>query len=292
MRRALRRELERFRPDVVHVSAPALGRLGLSTGRTTVLDMMDVESAFAAEMARVSTGPRRLLLEREARRFADLERRLCAGCRAILVSSGAEAGRAPCATEVVPNGVALSEQAPAYARAIRRRVAFVGLMSWRPNVDGAEWLVSEVLPKLPPDVSVDLVGRDPAPRVRALASARVRVLGEVPDVPSVLATAAIVVVPLLVRAGTRLKVLEGLAAARPVVATREGADGLVDLEGDGLLVAGSADAMASAIEGLVAYPGRAAALGRRGRASVASRYGWDRFRGRLLQLYRDRLGLE
>ena len=60
-------------------------------------------------------------------------------------------------------------------------VCFVGIFSWAPNIDGAEWLVREVLPLLPARMRIELVGRKPHRRVQDLAGPRVTVTGEVPD---------------------------------------------------------------------------------------------------------------
>ncbi len=290
LRAALERELDRFRPDALHVAAPALGRLGVGRSMRAVLDMMDVESAFAGEMARVAHGPRRALLEREARKFAELEAGFCRDYDLVIVSSAREADRARCEAEIVPNGVDAADE-PGWERAVAGRIAFVGLMSWWPNVDGAEWLVRDVLPLLPPRASIEIVGRDPGRRVLALSGPRVHVTGEVPSVGDHIAQASVVVVPLRMRAGTRLKVLEAMALGRPVVATPEGADGLEYLAGQGLVIADGADAFARAVTDLLDDGERARRLGRGGRELVLREHGWDAAGERLRSLYRDRLGL-
>ena len=51
------------------------------------------------------------------------------------------------------------------------------------------------------------------------------------------AATRVAVAPLLAGGGSRLKILEALAAARPLVATTVGAEGLEDLVGRGVVVA-------------------------------------------------------
>jgi glycosyltransferase involved in cell wall biosynthesis len=120
-----------------------------------------------------------------------------------------------------------------------------------------------------------LVGRDPAPEVRALAAPGVEVTGTVPDVRPYVAAARVAVAPLRSGGGTRLKILEALDAGRPVVATSVGVSGLDDLVGDGVVVADDPAAMAAEIGTLLADDARAAALGAAGHAAVRSRYSWD-----------------
>jgi glycosyltransferase involved in cell wall biosynthesis len=106
-----------------------------------------------------------------------------------------------------------------------------------------------------------------------------------------LADSSVVLAPILNPGGTRLKILEGLLAARPVVATPEGASGLEDLEGEGLVLASTPEAFAAAVVELSRDPERAAALGAAGRRALRERYDWARIGERLLEIYDTRLGL-
>lgn len=89
--------------------------------------------------------------------------------------------------------------------------------------------------------------------------------------------------------GLGVVLIEALSYAKPVIASAAG--GIVDVVRDGetgvLVPPADASALASAIEGLVADPGRAAALGLAGRALVEREYSWPVVISRLVQLYRD-----
>ena len=60
------------------------------------------------------------------------------------------------------------------------------------------------------------------------------------------AEAALMVVPLRIGGGSRLKILEALAAGTPVVSTRIGAEGLDVRDGEHLIVVETCDQMARA----------------------------------------------
>jgi glycosyltransferase involved in cell wall biosynthesis len=127
-----------------------------------------------------------------------------------------------------------------------------------------------------PEARLLLVGRSPAPEVRALAGPTVEVTGTVADVTPYLQRARVAVAPLRSGGGTRLKILEALGAGRPVVATRIGAEGLDDLAGGGgVTLADEPAAMARAIVELLRDPARAQELGRAGHDSVNARFAWD-----------------
>jgi glycosyltransferase involved in cell wall biosynthesis len=100
-------------------------------------------------------------------------------------------------------------------------------------------------------------------------------VGRVDDLPGVIDAAGIVIVPLRVGGGTRLKVLEALSMAKPVVSTRIGAEGITARDGEHLLLADTPEELAEAIRRLLADPVLAATLGRNGRHLVQASYDWE-----------------
>ena len=130
---------------------------------------------------------------------------------------------------VVPNGISLNEVPfrPASARS-SRTILFVGMMSFRPNVRAAKFLVEKVLPGVLreiPDANLVLCGRDPCREVLSLAGPNVTVTGTVPSVIPYIENAAVYGNALFEGAGSSLKVPEALAAGIPLVSTRVGVRG-------------------------------------------------------------------
>jgi len=129
-------------------------------------------------------------------------------------------------------------------------VVFVGAMDWEPNVDAVEWFLKNMWPIITvkvPDARFRIVGRNPAERVRRLQSASVEVTGSVPSVISHLREAAVVVVPLRIGGGTRLKIYEAMAAGSAVVSTTVGAEGLDISPGKDIWVADAPPEIANAV---------------------------------------------
>jgi len=192
---------------------------------------------------------------------------------------------------VVPNGVDLDHYAPADPNAVTAtRCAFTGKMDFRPNIDAAVWLCERVWPRVRaacPDATLALVGRDPAPRVTALANNAlgIDVTGAVPDTRPFIADAGVIVVPLRVGGGTRLKVLEAMAMAKPIVATTLAVEGL-DLE-DGVeaCLADDPAAFAAAVVELMGDPAARADLGAAARRRAERDFGWSALVPRLAALY-------
>lgn len=173
----------------------------------------------------------------------------------------------------IPNAVrrpASVANAPGHAR-----VLYVGNLTYRPNVDAARDLVERVLPALRTeiiDATVDLVGPHDE-RIGDLATHDgVRVTGWVPSVAPYYADADVVVVPLREGAGTRIKVLEAFAFERPVVATPAAVAGLAVRDGESVLLAEDAVALAAHAARLLRAPDEARRLVAGASAVLATHY--------------------
>ena len=170
---------------------------------------------------------------------------------------------------VVPNGVDLDHFSQDFQPGPPdpNSVVFTGLMTYRPNLDGATYFVREVLPRIHrvrPEVTFTAVGWGGLPE--ALQSPRVLATGRV-----------------------RLKILEALAMGRPVVSTSLGCEGLDAHHGEHLLVADDPDRFAGAVLELLADRQRGCELGARGRALVEACYGWDSVARRLEAFHDERV---
>jgi polysaccharide biosynthesis protein PslH len=285
----VRRATQEAPTDLLQVEYSQLGRyLELGEARLRVLDFHNIESSLALSFARSARTPKARLARLESVLLRRLERRAAERADVVLVVSEQDRDRMPgrpAQILVCPNGWDPSEPLPPSDRPV---AAFVALLGWKPNVDAALWLGREVWPAVRsevPDARLLLVGREPAPQVRALASDDVEVTGTVPDVRPYLAQSRVALAPLLSGGGTRLKVLEALDAGRPLVSTSVGIDGLTDLVGHGVFVADDAGEFAKEVVELLRDPARAGELGLQGARAVRDRYSWDR----VLQPWLDRV---
>jgi glycosyltransferase involved in cell wall biosynthesis len=183
---------------------------------------------------------------------------------------------------VVPTGVDTEQFCPgAQAGPEKPLVVFVGAMDWEPNVDAVKYFCAEIWPGIVarvPQARFRIVGRNPDRRVEALAGASVEVTGRVPSVVEHLREAAVVVVPLRVGGGTRLKIYEAMAVGKAVVSTTVGAEGLDVHPGQDVILADSPNAFAESVVRLLED---AEARHRQGTAaaSLAGKYAWPKIAG-------------
>ncbi len=149
----------------------------------------------------------------------------------------------------IPTGVDVGYFTPQGTHAQGADLVFCGSMDWPPNVDGVEYFLNSILPRIRrrrPETTVAIVGRDASARLRTAAerAGGVRVTGTVPDVRPYLWGAKVAVVPLRIGGGTRLKIYESMAARVPVVSTTVGAEGLGVRHPDNIRLADDPDGFA------------------------------------------------
>ncbi|MGD0757355.1 MAG: glycosyltransferase family 4 protein [Candidatus Sulfotelmatobacter sp.] len=185
----------------------------------------------------------------------------------------------PARITVVPTGVDTGQFCPGpQPEQEKPLVVFVGAMDWEPNIDAAKYFCAEIWPLVlakVPDAKFRIVGRNPDRRVQALAGNTVEVTGRVLSVVEHLRAAAVVVVPLRVGGGTRLKIYEAMAVGKAVVSTSVGAEGLDVHHGRDMILADSPVEFAESVITLLRDPDLRSRQGRAA-AEVAANYGWPR----------------
>jgi glycosyltransferase involved in cell wall biosynthesis len=184
---------------------------------------------------------------------------------------------------VVPTGVDLAQYRPDPASAAANEasaplITFVGAMDWEPNIDGLEFFCGEAWPAIKaefPGARFRIVGRNPDRRVQKWAAndASIEVTGRVPSVVEHLRESAVVIVPLRIGGGTRLKIYEAMASAKAVVSTTVGAEGLDVRNGHDIILADDARSFAQAVLMLLRDPALRSRY-EKAAAETAARYDW------------------
>lgn len=262
--------------------------------RVRFLDMHNVESHLMTRYAELERSPARRAYARiTAAKLAAYERAttptfdgtfVCSEDDRARLAEGGANGR----VVVVPNGIDASFFRQQGAARRNDRIVFVGSMDYHANISGVKHFVGEILPlirKRLPNVVTYVVGKNPPAEVRELSSDAVVVTGAVPDVRPYVESAAVVVVPLLVGGGTRLKILESMAMGRPTVSTTVGAEGLSVRDGDTVALADDPSEFADRVVALIEDPVSADAMGARAREYVVRNYDWRGIVGRIAESY-------
>lgn len=197
---------------------------------------------------------------------------------------------------VVPNGIDLNEYEEATPPTPPNddeapTLVFTGKMDYRPNVDAVLWFGRHVLPLIRihrPNVRFQIVGMTPHPRLDELRNvAGVEITGAVADVRPYIHRASVYVVPMRVGGGTRFKVLEAMACAKPLVSTSLGVEGIPLQNERELLLGDTPQAFAAAVLRLLDDQGQGAQLGQKARRFVEQHYTWEEIVPRLEAVYQD-----
>jgi len=268
--------------------------------RPTALFQHNVESCLWERLAdRESNLVKKLFYRVESAKMARYERKAIARFHHVIAVSEVDrqqmlAMKSDCPITVVPTGVNCREYPVAPASQSRPpRIVFIGSMDWEPNIDAVAFFCREIWPIVLaefPDSVFEVVGRNPHASVRRLASQNVKVTGTVPSVRDYVDPASVVVVPLRIGGGTRLKIFEAMAMGKALVSTTIGAEGLDVTSGRDVILADDPRSFADSILLLL----RDDALRRRyeiAAAQLASQYDWSeiakRFRDALEQTVSD-----
>jgi polysaccharide biosynthesis protein PslH len=224
-----------------------------------VIMAMDGWTASFRDFRDHSKGFERLLWSIQVARMKRMEARLYPDYHLVVTNSEADTAlikeqNPGLNTLALPNGVDAEFFTPPGDVDREGTVVFVGDMSYPPNVHAVREFHARVWPIVTskaPNACFKIVGRNPAPSVKAIAESdtTVRVTGGVPDVRPHLWNATAMAAPMVSGGGTKNKVLEGLAAGLPVVTTRLGARGFEEENVPGLFIrevdAGMAEALLS-----------------------------------------------
>ncbi len=301
MEAALARAAAGDQVAVVQVEYTQLAHLRCPPGVKTVLVEHDVTFDLHRQIRLSARGRRRLAAWLDERRWRAYEVRHARRFDRVaamsdedaerLVRAGLERGR----IAVIPNGVDLDRFQPA-PPADKPELLFIGSFRHFPNVLGFRFLLERVWGKLRPacpELKLTVVAgaghryywrRHTGAELPKLPPG-VELLDFVEDVRPLYARAMIVLVPLVVSAGTNLKVLEALAMQRPLVSTAVGVAGLDLSPGEHVRVADRPDDFAAAVLYLLWHPDARHEMAAAGRALVEERYGWDRLARKLAAVW-------
>ena len=278
--------------DSIHMAAAVAG---LGNARV-IYNWHNIESELMFRYAQeTGSAVRRIYASITARRLKRAESEILTSAFGQIVCSERERRQlfttSPGARiEVIENGVDVPAfEETARTSGSRHRLLFVGAMSYHANIEAAVSFARDVWPAIRqrmPDWTLTLVGSNPHPRVQALADQpAIEVTGTVPDTRAYYREAIAAIAPLRSGGGTRLKILEAMAAGVPVVSSKLGAEGLAVVPGTHILVA---ETSAEWLEALAALEGQGEqwrAMRAAGLELVKSRYDWERLGQALYETY-------
>lgn len=300
-REALRLALRRFEPDIVQIESPFLlpyaEVVKQESNALVVLRSLNVEFRIWEGLARNERNRlRQFTLRRVASSLREYEVRHLDTPDAIVPISDNDADdvRGLGCTRpihVVPCGITLMELGDAAPEP--ERVGFIGSLDFRPNQDAVEWIIDELWPRVierAPEARLSIAGSTPPDWLRQKGRRKnIDFLGAIDDAPAFMQTMSVIIAPLFAGGGMRIKVLEAMALAKPVVATTLGAGGIDFENGHDILIADDASSFAECTARLLHDSDAATRIGNAARTTVAQRYDNDKIARGLVGFYESLL---
>jgi len=180
---------------------------------------------------------------------------------------------------VVANGI--DTESFQYKDSIRvpQSVIYTGQMGWYPNKDAVLYFVDEIYPLIKkeiPNLKFFIVGNNTSQKIQKLGQGNngIEVIGHVDDIKPYINKSTIVIVPLRIGSGTRIKILEALAMEKPVISTSVGCEGLDVTDGENIVIADEPAEFAHKTVSLLKDGVACEKLGKAGRKLVKERYDW------------------
>lgn len=253
-----------------------------------IIDMHNVESDLREEIDR-ARAPRSLrpllpmLLHSRFEACRSAERLAASVATEIWVCSEEDRKRLAAIVgvspiRVIPNPIpSWAEHAVSEADVGSNDILFVGHLAYPPNVAAVELLVKDIMPllrKRVPDATLHVCGRRPRRRLETVVRSHGhRLSADADDLLPIYRSAAVAAVPLMAGGGSRLKILEAMALACPVVATAKAVEGLDLTAGIHFRAAERADQFATELADALRSPAASRRLATNSREWVLQHYG-------------------
>lgn len=164
----------------------------------------------------------------------------------------------------------------------------LGAMDWRPNKEGLEWFLDEIWPdieELSSELRFYIAGKNMPREFFEYDSENLVVEGEIFDAIEFINSKAIMIVPLLSGSGMRVKIIEGMAMGKCIIATSMAAEGIKCEHGKDIMIANTADEFYRSILQCVTKPNRWREIGENARKTVERDHDISTISKRMLNLY-------
>ncbi|HEX9018482.1 MAG TPA: glycosyltransferase family 4 protein [Anaerolineaceae bacterium] len=213
--------------------------------------------------------------------------------RYLLEAAEAANGKRPLPQiPVIPIAVNTQELQPVTRRNPSKNILTLGTLHYPPNAEGIRWFLQEVFPLVKariPAATIAILGKHPPKDFQDLAAGAPEtylVPGYVPDLTGWLEKAAVMVVPVRVGGGMRVRILEAFARGMPVVTTTIGLEGIDARVGEDVLVEDDPQRFADAVVRVLEDTDLQDTLAKNSRKLAEERYDWKVVLDQLEQVYR------
>lgn len=192
-------------------------------------------------------------------------------------------------TIIVPAGMDIDELKPV-KEPMDLSLFFIGALDWLPNLQGLDWFIKEVWPKIHialPDLEFHIAGKKMPQQFYNHAGQNIIAHGEVPSSEEFMNDHSVLLSPLVSGSGVRIKIIEAMAMGKVILSTTVSAEGSGAIDGEHILIANTADEFIRQIRRLKDEPGLLAKLSKNARNFALDNFQNKKVIGRLLKYYTE-----
>ncbi len=273
--------LEKHNPDHIFCQLIRTSEYAQNSNIDKTIDYQDVFSAGLKRRLDIAPWYRRMLLRTEYHRVLRYEAYVFDRFDKRTIISLPDRDKIPHPSReqitVIPNGVDTVFYKPLHKEK-RYDIIFTGNMGYPPNINGAEFLVKEIMPLVwvkRPDTKVAIVGANPSARVKNLGSSKVLITGWVDDIRDYYASSKVFIAPMRIGTGLQNKVLEAMAMQIPCITSPLANEALGAREGDEIMVGNNAGLYAQHVLSLLSSSEERKQLGMKGYNFVLQHFNWE-----------------
>lgn len=164
---------------------------------------------------------------------------------------------------------------------------FIGSLDWKPNVDGLDWFLDKCWPQLKANnnsITFHIAGKSTPEKYNLLNDPQIKIHGEVDNAMDFIREQGIMIVPLFSGSGIRIKVVEGLALGKAIVATTKAIEG-IPVTPKELIVADNAESFIKNVELLIGDENKRKLVGINARKFVKENFDNDVITQNLINFY-------
>lgn len=284
--------------DIIQLEGPYMG-LYLPTiqkysNAAIVLRAHNLEYRIWERKAHLAKGVNRMLFTILSKEIFRFEKQLFQTIQAILpithVDGQQIAKLAPHTPQhVIPFCLEETEKKAKNSTKEKDCIGYIGALDWQPNIEGLYWFMEKIWPNVKseyPRAKMQVAGRNaPNKLIRDLSKNGIEFIGEVADANKFITQHSLMVVPLWSGSGIRVKIIEGMALAMPMVVTSMALEGIEATDGEQLCVAYDEKAFTDQIIYLLKHPDVAKTLGQAAQQYALKNFSVNNWFPALTQFY-------
>lgn len=171
-------------------------------------------------------------------------------------------------------------------------IAHIGSLTWLPNLDGLQWFLDEVFPQLVkkfPNSKIFIYGNGDYSKLKFSMKIEnnLEFVGFVEDIWKEIKNKSLILVPLRIGSGIRIKILEMLAAGKSIITTSTGIEGIPLVDSEHIIIADSAKEMTQKITDYFLNKYDTKLMSKNGRDFVRQNYSWESVVSKFEDIYFD-----